>query len=140
MKTRTIVLLMLAMLPCPAFAAGILDGHLHTVVTLISVFNIVLVVTSFISIVQLLAHRDHNRTPFHVFNLIAILLFYSLSIPFLLHHKEFFEGFEHLSDKECIKKYFFNNDVISWIKKIIIVGFVVNIIYIVRYARTYYLE
>lgn len=141
MKARTLALLTVAiLLPFTLLAANPLDGNLHTIVTLISVFNTVLIATSVISIIQFIAHKDHNRTPFQLFNLIFIILFYSLSIPFLLNHKEFYPGFEQLSDVECLKKYFLDNDVVSWIRKVVLVAFLVNIIYIARFARTYYLE
>lgn len=131
---------MLVALLVPNILLAQVSGHLHTVVTVISVLNTVLIITSAISILQFIRHKDHNRTPFQLFNLIFIVLFYSFSIPFLLHHKDFFIGFEQLSDTECLKKYFLANEPESWIRKIVVVAFVLNIIYIARFAKTYYLE
>lgn len=129
------------LLPLSASAAGdITPGALGTQIWVVSAANTLLVITSIISIIQFVAHKDHNRTPFQLFNILFAIVFYAVSVPFLLHNKEFFTGFENLSDQECLKKYFLDTDLTSWIRRIIPVAVVFNIIYLFRFARTYYLE
>lgn len=126
--------------PLLLLAAGPLRENLGTQIRIIAIVNTILVITSAISIIQLIFKGDHNRTPFQIFNILFAVIFYALSIPFLLHHKDYFIGFENLSDAECLKKYFLDTDLISWIRRIIPVGILCNIIYLIRYASSYYLE
>ncbi len=129
------------LLPLYASAAGdITPSALGTQIWVVSAANTLLVITSVISIIQFITHKHHNRTPFQLFNIVFAVVFYSVSIPFLLHNKEFFTGFENLSDQECLKKYFLDTDLTSWIRRIIPVAVIMNLIYLIRFARTYYLE
>ncbi len=127
-------------LPLTSIAADLANEHLGTQIWIVSATNTLLVITSIISIVQFLTHKNHNRTPFQLFNLVFAVLFYAISVPFLLYHKAYFVGFENLSNQECLKKYFLDTDLTSWIRRIIPVAVLFNIIYLVRFSKTYYLE
>ncbi|PQJ11851.1 hypothetical protein CJD36_008640 [Flavipsychrobacter stenotrophus] len=133
--------LLLVMLPAIALAdSGPARENLSTQIMALSIFNGILFITSLISIIQFFLKDGHNRTPFHAFNIMFVILFYGIGLSFLIHHKEYFEGFEHLSDQNAIIKYFLDKDIISWIKLLIPVAFILNIIYVLKNARSYYLE
>ena len=72
---------------------------------IIDFFEIILLITSILSIRQFFWPGDNNHTPFHIFNILYIIVFYIIAITFLVRHKGYFEGFETLSDRDCIKKY-----------------------------------
>ncbi len=127
----------------PAFAlaeAGEFRENLSAEILAISVFNGILFVTSLISVIQFFLKDGHNRTPFQLFNIIFAILFYGLGLSFLLHHKDYFDGFGALNNKEALIKYFFDRDLINWIKLLIPVAVVLNIIYLYKNAGKYYLE
>lgn len=141
-RFKTIVpALLVVMFPAIALAQpGPFRENLSTQITAISIFNGVLFFTSLLSIIQFFLKDGHNRTPFQAFNIMFVILFYGISLSFLIHHKEYFEGYENLSDKNAIIKYFLDKDIISWIKLLIPFAFILNIVYVFRNAKSYYLE
>ena len=133
-------LFLILLMPLQLLAAQLsLDG-LSMVVQVISVLNTVLLFTSVLSIFRFFWPGYQSRFTLHVLNAIFVILFYSLSLTFLVSHKNFFDGYETLSDMDCVKKYFLSADLYSIIKKLIPVAFVLNLIYISRHRRTFYLE
>ena len=109
--------------------------NIHLFSLAFTIINLVLLVTSLISLKQFLFPDEHNKTGFQTFNLIFAIVFYALSLSFLVSYKEYYIGFETLSTGECIKKIFFEID-ISTAKHWIIIGAVfVNIFYIIRNGR-----
>jgi hypothetical protein len=139
--TKIVWALLAAMFPAVALAVvGPFRENLSTQITAISVFNSILFVTSLVSIIQFFLRDGHNHTRFQSFNIMFVILFYSISLSFLIHHKEYFEGYATLSEKEAIIKYFFDSYLITWIKLIIPLAFILNIIYVYKNANNYYLE
>ncbi|MBC7555331.1 MAG: hypothetical protein H7257_15275 [Taibaiella sp.] len=138
-NTAQMFLVLLAILvPLEASAAGSDDLNLGISTQLISLFNFILLVTSIISIKQVFWPGEHNHTAFQLFNIIFTVIFYAISLRFLVNHKDYFEGYEHLSGWECIKKHFLTPDFFAIIKRLIVVAFVLNIIYIIRHGKDYY--
>jgi hypothetical protein len=109
-------------------------------IRLIAIVNLILLLTSVISIIQFFLRDGHNRTPFQALNTLFTLFFYAFSLTFLLHHKSYFDGFETLSNKDALMKYFLDKDAVSRIKLLIPIACVFNIIYVIRHAHSYYLE
>lgn len=132
------VLLCLPALSC--FASGVPDEFLDTRVSLISLFEFILFVTSLVSIKQFFWKGPVNRTPFQIFNMLFVVVFYTISYTFLLRHKNYWEGYEHLTNSQCIEKHLFSTEPFAIIKKLILVAFVLNIIYVIRHGKDYYVE
>ncbi len=134
---RSCLLLILCAIPALCFAG---DGHndnVGTEVMLIALSEFILLVTSIVSIYQLFWKDNYNRTSFQIFNLIFATLFYTVSLYFLVHHKSYWDGFESLSDAECIKRVLLSTEPFALIKKIIWVAVILNIIYIIRWGSQY---
>lgn len=137
---KMVAIACLVLFPMGAFAAGRSGGSLETQIWILAIFNTLLVITSAISILQFITHKEHNRTPFQAFNIIFAVVFYAISIFFLLHHKDYFEGLGNLNDIDFLKRYFLDTDWVSWVRCIIPIAVILNIIYLIRFAPSYYLE
>ena len=109
----------------------------HPVAIMLSYLNYVLVITSIISIKQFFWPAN-NRIIFHFFNLIFIILYYLVSLNFLILNKQFYEGYETLSPLACMSKVFLSYDFSSLMQLFILCGLVVNLLYIARYRKDYY--
>lgn len=144
MKTtlkKSSLLLFLLSLPYVGFSAPIYLDGLGSAIDVISFANAILFISSIICIVRFFKPGDESRFILHVFNAVFVVVFYIASLTFLINHKNYFEGYETLKNGECIRKYFLSvDDFVSIVKKLILVAFVMNIIYIVRHRKTYYLE
>lgn len=133
MKSKIHILFHLTMLlPVVCLAAGENAKHIHFYAEVLSFVNLALLVTSIICVKQFFIPGDENRTPFQLFNLLFILLFYAVSLSFLVRNKEYYIGFEQLSPQACIKKIFFDKEDIWAIVKqwFIVFTFFINILYI----------
>ena len=137
---NTFLFLLAISLPLTSYAGAIINQNLALIIHIIAIVNFILLVTSIISIIQFIRPGEVNRTPFQIFNLIFIIAFYAVSLPFLVNHKDYFEGFGNLSDAEVIKRYFLSTDLFDMIKRLILVAFVLNIIYILRNSKEYYIN
>ena len=104
---------------------------------LITWINYVLVITSLISIKQFFWPGD-NKTVFHIFNMIFIIIFYLISLRFLIDNKTHYDGYENLSPIECIIKVFFSFDFYSILQLLVLFAFVINIIYIIKFRKGFY--
>ena len=140
MGKRGLLITFLVLLPYYGKSAPILLDGLSSVIDIIAVLNTVLLFSSILSIIRFFWPGDRSHVLLHLLNSIFAVLFYAVSLTFLVTHKSYFEGYETLSNAECIRKYFLSTDFVSLIKKLIIVAFVLNIIYVVRHAKTFYLE
>ena len=130
------IFLSLLILPLSCFAVE-QNSFFHTGAVLISWINYVLVITSLISIKQFFWPGD-NKTVFHVFNLIFIIVFYLISLNFLIDNKANYDGYANLSPLACILKVFFSFDFYSILQLIVLFAFVINIIYIAKYRKGFY--
>ena len=143
MKTilkRGYLFVLLLLIPICGFSAPVMLQGLESAIDMISLFNNILLITSIWSIIRFFWPADRSHFLLHVVNSVFTIIFYSVSLTFLVQHKNFFEGYENLNNVGCLKKYFLSTDIISLIKKLIVVAFVLNIIYIIRHRNTYYLE
>lgn len=132
--------LMAIMVPTAIFAAPVYRENLSVQIMTISICNWLLFATSLISIIQFFRRDGRNHTLFQLFNIFFAVAFYSISLTFLVAHKDYFEGFENLSNKNAVIKYFMDRDAIDNLKLLIPVAIVFNLVYILRFSRDYYLE
>jgi|GEM_PF-2320849 len=144
MKTKTTArkpfLLLLLFIAMPSLCHAAIFGDIATTSYVFQAVNIFVWVTSFISILLLIFPGETNKTPYHIFNMIVVILFHTIALYYLIHNKEYYDGFEHLSNSACVQKYFLSLDWHSLVKRVIEVGFICNIIYIARYGRRFYLD
>lgn len=133
-KTTLILLCMLLPYCCLAISAGSIRGYAEV----LSVLNIGLLVTSVICIKQYFFPGDDNRMPFHVFNLIFGVVFYSISLPYLIVNKEYYEGYQQLIPLEIVGKFFFSLTLSAARQWVILVSMIINILYIKKYNKDYY--
>ena len=138
-KQATLIALLLCT-PLFCYASAISVDSLTFISHLFFVFNVIVWITSAISIKQLIWHGEHNKAPFHVFNMLLVLVFHGISLSFLLNHRDFYDGYEGLTDVACLKKYFLSTDSKALFKRVIELGFLCNIIYLIRYGKGYYLH
>jgi hypothetical protein len=113
-------------------------GKVGLIAHFISYTNIVLFITSVVSIKQYFWPGDENRLPFHIFNAVFIVLFYSVSIPFLITEREYYEEYQHFTPLGVIGNFFFTFNINSIAQLVILFSLVINVLYIRRYNRDYY--
>ena len=137
-KQKLVFLAAATLLPQGCMAIELDSGNIQLYSELFSVLNIGLVVTSIISIKQYFFPGDDNRMPFHVFNLIFGVLFYSISLPYLIVNKQYYEGYQELIPLDIIGKFFFSMTLSSISQWIVLLSFLINTLYIKKYNRDYY--
>jgi len=103
-----------------------------------SIINLILLVTSIISIRQFFWPGYENRLPFHIFNIVFIFLFYGTSLPFLIANREYYVGYEQLTPLEVVGRFFFTLDITSVMQWVIGTAMICNIIYIIRNYKDYF--
>jgi len=135
-KVIGILLLIVVVFVFPFQAGGPVGVMFET--SLISLFNLAVFVTAVISYIQFFIpgpnekHSiEHNHIPFHIFNFLFVGLFFWVSMNFLIANKQFFTGYEQLSDAACIKQYYLGAGFSSLILLFIAFSAVINILYIV---------
>lgn len=111
----------------PHFTTG------NPTIRLISYFNFLLFFSSIICVSQYFWPGDRNKALFQIFNMLFTLVFYSFSFTYLVHHKDFYEGYSRLSDFGCIQQFALRWDIFSIMFWFIVVTFCINILYLVRY-------
>ncbi len=135
---RNILTICLVTIPLYSLAMKVSGGKFETTAVIISVLNLALLVTAIISIKQYIWHSGENRMPFHVFNIIFTILFYGISLSFLISNRQYYEEFQHLMPMSVIAKFFFTFNLSSFTQWIIIASLVFNTLYIKRFYRDYY--
>jgi hypothetical protein len=120
------------------FALDALGGKLMFGAQVFSFSNFVLFVTSLISIRQFFWPGDEIRISFHVLNMVFILLFYGIGIPFLVANRQYYEGYADLTPLGVISEFFLSIDISSFEQWIIVPTFFINILYIRKYYKTYF--
>lgn len=123
-----------AILPFTALGADSEVG-IETTANIIEFFNATLVVTAFISFKHFFIPGERDYPVFHIVNILMVALFYCVSLPYIISHKQYYEGFSNLSDAACVRAYFFSFDSTSITQLIVIAGAVVNVLFTARYAR-----
>lgn len=76
--------------------------------------------------------------PFHVFNLIFGVLFYCISLPYLIINKQYYEGYQELIPLDIIGKFFFSFTLSAARQWVILLSFFINVLYIRKYNKDYY--
>ncbi len=135
---KTTLIALSILLPYSCIAIELDSGNIQLYAELFSVLNICLLVTSIISIKQYFFPQDDNRMPFHVFNLIFGVLFYCISLPYLIINKQYYEGYQELIPLDIIGKFFFSVTLSSGSQWLILLSFFINILYIKKYYNDYY--
>ncbi len=133
-----ILIFVMALLPYESAALEIVASKIQVGARVISFCNIVLFITSIISIKQFFLPGDNNRMPFHVFNIIFVVLFYGIGLPFLIINREYYEGYGTLSPIGVLQRFFFSLDISSFAQSIIVASTIFNVLYIRRYYRDYF--
>jgi hypothetical protein len=116
---------------------GIYDGHINFEIQLITYINFVLFVTSIVCLKEFFLPLEANRTPFHQFNAFFIIVFYFVSLTFLINHRDFYDNYAHLSVFETIKRFSLRWDIFSVMFWINLFTLGVNIVYIARHRESY---
>jgi hypothetical protein len=113
--------------------------------SLVSILNIAAFITALISFRQLLFparidddSEEYNRIPFHVFNIFFVSVYFIVSSAFLVHNKQFYTGYETLTDIAAIKKYYLSSGFSSIGQIFIASSVVVNLIYILTHLVDFY--
>jgi hypothetical protein len=140
-SNRGIILWFALLAAQPASATLLLaNTDITSTANAIAIAQGMLIVTAIISLYYYLVPQEHNRTLFHLFNLAFTVVFYYIAVRFLLQNKPYYEGFEGLSDMKCIQKYFTPTDAWEWLKALTVLAFFLNIIYIFRHGKAFYLD
>jgi len=128
----------LLLLPMVCMGEGIIGSNVHFSAELVSFSNLALLICCLICIKQYFWPGDSIRLPFHVFNLVFIVLFYSLSLPFLISNIEYYDNYAQLTPLAVLGKFFFSLNIDSFLQWIILLTGVINVLYIVKYRNDYY--
>ncbi|MCW3123948.1 MAG: hypothetical protein JWQ38_3440 [Flavipsychrobacter sp.] len=136
---RSIASIAAVMLPLCSFAADNARQFSFTA-NLISAGNFILLIMAVICIFQYFFRKDEDHNSFHVFNFISVILFYWGSLAFLINHRTFYPGFEHLSPARCVEHLFFAVDIFVIKHWIIALGAILNVLYLagIRPQPDYY--
>ena len=127
-------------LPIFCFATVVSSPNIEFRVQVLSIFNFALIVVSLVAIKQFFWPREKNRTIFQVFNMIFTIVYYIVSIRFILAHRAYYEGFENLTDWQIIRKSFLDFNKGTVFQLIILFSFIINILYIKRHGKRFYLD
>jgi len=136
MKSFPKIALVLAAAVCPLVCLAQNEATgMHFKAEVLSVFNIVILITSLIGMRQYFWPGDTDYRPFHVINILMVLLFYSIGLWFLIGNRREYIGYEHLTPGMCIVKFFFSFDLDSLKQWVILAGLIINVLYIMRRTR-----
>jgi hypothetical protein len=133
-------ILVFIFLPVLCMATVLRDSNIEFKHDILSLINYILVIVSIISIRQFFWPREKNNTMYQIFNMVFTVVFYILSLQFIISHKNYFVGFEGLSDVSCVTKFFFDFNFSMVLQVIVLFSFVINILYILRYGKRFYLD
>ena len=132
--------LVLAYIPALCFGAVAKNPGITFTNEILLLVNYVLLVISLLSIWFFFWPGDENRTLFQLLNMLFTAGFYFVALRFICLHNNYYIGYEGLTPAECIKRFFLSYDFSMAIQWVILFSFLINIIYIVRYAKSYYLD
>ncbi len=138
MNNKTSLLLVtsaLALLPQFAFAAEIASGSIETIAFIISICNLVLLVTALISIKQYFWPGVDSTSVFHTAHIIFVGVFYAVSLPFLITNRQYYVDYADLVPLSILGKFFLSADATSLMQLVIVASVVFNILYIRRSRR-----
>lgn len=128
----------LGLLSLSCYALDVTGSKIEFGAELLSFFNIVLFVTSLISIKQFFWPGDEIRLPLHIFNIVFVILFYSIGLPFLITNSQYYEGYAGLTPLSVVGKFFLTIDLSSFAQWLIVASLIINILYIRKYRKSYF--
>ncbi len=102
---------------------------------LISYFNFMLFFSSLITMSQFFWRGDRNYALFQLFNILFAVIFFSISFTYLLHHKDYYDGYAYLTDMGSIKRFAFRWDIFSIMFWFILIAVFFNVLYFFRYRN-----
>lgn len=138
MNNKTSLLLgtsALALLPHVASATEIASGSIETMAFVISICNLVLLVTALISIKQYFWPGVDSTSVFHTAHIIFVVVFYAVSLPFLITNRQYYVDYADLVPLSILGKFFFSADATSLMQLVIVASLVFNILFIRRSRR-----
>lgn len=138
MNNKTSLLLgttLLALLPNFAYAAEIASGSIETMAFVISICNLVLLVTALISIKQYIRPGVNSTSSFHTAHIIFVVVFYAVSLPFLITNRQYYVDYADLVPLSILGKFFFSADATSLMQLVIVASVVFNVLFIRRSRR-----
>ncbi len=124
--------LLLSLIPHFTFAAEIASGSIETIAFIISIFNLALLVTALISIKQYFWPGDNSTSVFHIAHIIFVVVFYAISLPFLITNSQYYVEYADLVPLSILGKFFFSADATSLMQLVIVSSVVFNILFIRR--------
>jgi hypothetical protein len=136
--TAFTLIFLLVLLPECVFALEIVASKIQIGARVIAFCNIVLFFTSIVSFKQYFWPGSENRVPFHFFNIIFIVLFYAVSLPFLVMNRQYYEVYQNLAPSDILAKFFFTLDVSSFAQWVILASVVLNVLYISKNYGDYF--
>jgi hypothetical protein len=128
--------LLLPAIICPLFCFAQGGSDLHFKAETMAAINLVLVVTSLISIKQFFWPGVTDNTPFHVLHIAVVVVFYIIGIWFLIANKQAYSGLERISGIGVILRFFFSFGLDSLKQWVILFGLAINVLYIVRKSKS----
>lgn len=138
MKKSFLLFLLIA---APMFCLAAANNSVVTMkCQILAVLNWTLAIVSLLSIKQFIWPGEHNRTKFQVFNMIFTIVFYWAGLTFIINHTEYFNGYEGLQPAAVIKRFFWNYDLSMVLQGIIVVAFLFNIMYVLRFGKKSYMD
>jgi hypothetical protein len=139
-KTLRIVAVtaIVAILPFSSFAAVVDADNIVVKAQIISVINFLLFLSALIPLKELIWPSHNNRIPFLASHAAIIVVFYLLSLPFLINHRYYYEGYENLVPLEVVTKFFFSLTITSAQQWVIIAAFLMDLICIKRIHNEFY--
>ncbi|MCW3121479.1 MAG: hypothetical protein JWQ38_971 [Flavipsychrobacter sp.] len=103
--------------------------------TLISICNFILLITSVICIFQYFFLNAEEHVRFQVLNMIGVLVFYWVSLHFLIDHKQYYDDYDDASRNAIIKGIFITPSRYVLKHWIILFALILNVLYLIRYQR-----
>ena len=103
--------------------------------SVIDYINFGLVITSIISIRQYFWPGEHRRLLFHAFHAVVVVLFYIISMFYLISNKQYYEDYQHLSNMGCVVIFFVGMGIDSIKQWLIVFALIINILYIKKFTR-----
>lgn len=139
-KTLRIVAVtaIVSILPFSSFAAVVDTENIVLKAQIISVINFLLFLSALIPLKELIWPSHNNRIPFLASHAATIVVFYLLSLPFLINHRYYYEGYENLVPLEVVAKFFFSLTITSAQQWVIITAFLMDLICIKRIHSEFY--
>ena len=126
--------------PILCFATVVSSPNIEFRVQVLSIFNFALIIVSLVAIKQFFWPKEKNHTIFQVFNMVFTIVYYIVSIRFILSHRAYYEGFENLTDWQIIRRSFLDFNKGTVFQLIILFSFIINILYIKKHGKRFYLD